>query len=275
MSPSVTRLPLPQPSPTYLHEITAVIQKPGGTTAKVSQSRKWYRLEASQESKRELIWTKKRLNQMWTLNAKLFACCHCTWWARNSKAKLFEGPASNQKPEFPEWGSKAAASIDPRGSGFCTRGFSPGRVSFPRWQPAMLFCSGLCAWPPMGQIWGWAVLAFPVDLQQVSQPEELGWQRRVLSSDPLASGRDNPVGISASVSSLWSSGTVRFCYLNRGPQPLGSLPDGLGWSRCHNNRNKMPNECKELESSPFPRSMEKWSSMKQVPSAKKVWGPLL
>lgn len=40
------------------------------------------------------------------------------------------------------------------------------------------------------------MLAFPVDLQRVSQPEELGWQRRAVSSDLLASGGDNPVGIS-------------------------------------------------------------------------------
>ena len=61
---------------------------------------------------------------MRTLNAKLFACCRCTWRARNSKAKLLVGPASNPKSEFPAWGSKAAASIDPCGSGLCAGGFS-------------------------------------------------------------------------------------------------------------------------------------------------------
>ena len=50
------------------------------------------------------------------------------------------------------------------------------------------------------------------------------------------------------------------------------MPDDLGWSACNNNRNKVHNKCSELESSwnhPFP-SVEKLSSTKQVPAARKI-----
>ena len=50
------------------------------------------------------------------------------------------------------------------------------------------------------------------------------------------------------------------------------MPDDLRWRWC-NNRNKVHNKCKALESSPKhppPRSMEKWSSTKLVPGAKNV-----
>ena len=52
------------------------------------------------------------------------------------------------------------------------------------------------------------------------------------------------------------------------------MPDDLRWSWCNNNRNKVHNTCNVLESSrnhlPCPRSLEKLSSMKMVPGAKKV-----
>ena len=42
----------------------------------------------------------------------------------------------------------------------------------------------------------------------------------------------------------------------RGPQPLGSNPGDLRYSRCNNKRNKVHNKCNVLESSqkhpPFP-----------------------
>ena len=49
----------------------------------------------------------------------------------------------------------------------------------------------------------------------------------------------------------------------------------LRWSWCDNNRNKVHNKCNVLESSwngysPSPWSMEKLSSMKPVPGAKKI-----
>ena len=132
---------------------------------------------------------------MRTLNAKLFACCHGTWRARKSKAKLLAGPASNQKPEFPAWGSKAAVSTDPRGSGLCARGFSTeaspfhgdsqqcclARVSVPGQEGPGLRLEGA---------------GLPCGPAAVSQQEGLSWQRRAVSSDLLASGGDNPVGIS-------------------------------------------------------------------------------
>ena len=54
----------------------------------------------------------------------------------------------------------------------------------------------------------------------------------------------------------------------RGPQP----PHDWRWS-LHNNRNKVHNECVVLESSPnhhASQSMEKSSSLKLVPGAKKI-----
>ena len=47
------------------------------------------------------------------------------------------------------------------------------------------------------------------------------------------------------------------------------MPDDLRWSRCNNNRNKVHNKCNVLES-PLNQFVEKLSSTKPVPSAKKV-----
>ena len=52
------------------------------------------------------------------------------------------------------------------------------------------------------------------------------------------------------------------------------MPDDLRWSWCKNKRSKMHNECNALESSPNhppnPQCVEKLSSTKLVPGAKKV-----
>ena len=58
-----------------------------------------------------------------------------------------------------------------------------------------------------------------------------------------------------------------------GPNFWELMPDDLKWRWCNNNRNKVHNKCKALESSPKhppPLSMEKLSSTKLVPGAKKV-----
>ena len=50
------------------------------------------------------------------------------------------------------------------------------------------------------------------------------------------------------------------------------MPDNLRWSWCNTDRNKVHNECHALEIlKPSPaQTMEKWSSTKLVPGAKKV-----
>ena len=55
------------------------------------------------------------------------------------------------------------------------------------------------------------------------------------------------------------------------------MPDDLKWSWCNNNRNKLHDKrkvawiiLKPSSSSPLPQSVEKFSSMKPVPGAKKV-----
>ena len=52
------------------------------------------------------------------------------------------------------------------------------------------------------------------------------------------------------------------------------MPDDLRWSLCKNNRNKVHNKCNALESfanhAPNPQCVEKLSSTKLVPGAKKV-----
>ena len=53
------------------------------------------------------------------------------------------------------------------------------------------------------------------------------------------------------------------------------MPDDLRWSRCNNNRNKVHNKSKALESSPnhplaCPQPVEKLSSTKPALDAKKV-----
>ena len=63
----------------------------------------------------------------------------------------------------------------------------------------------------------------------------------------------------------------------RGPQTPGSNAWWSEWSWYDNNRNKVHNKWNTLESStnpssPYPQSMEKLSSMKPVPGAKKVGG---
>ena len=62
-----------------------------------------------------------------------------------------------------------------------------------------------------------------------------------------------------------------------GPQPLGSNAWWLKWSWCNDNRNKVHNKCNALASSgggekppPHPRPLEKLSSMKLVPGAKRL-----
>ena len=68
-------------------------------------------------------------------------------------------------------------------------------------------------------------------------------------------------------------------YSKAGVSSLWDLmPDGLRWSLCHD-RNKVHNKCNVLESSPnhppanLPESVEKSSSMKLVPGAKKIGNP--
>ena len=61
----------------------------------------------------------------------------------------------------------------------------------------------------------------------------------------------------------------------RVPNLWGLMPGDLKWSWCNNNRNRVHNECNSLESSqnhplPSPQSMEKLSSTKPVPGAKKA-----
>ena len=50
------------------------------------------------------------------------------------------------------------------------------------------------------------------------------------------------------------------------------MPDNLRWSWCNTDRNKVHNECHALEIlKPSPaQTMEKWSSTKLVPGAKKI-----
>ena len=59
------------------------------------------------------------------------------------------------------------------------------------------------------------------------------------------------------------------------PDHRGLIPDDLRWSWCNKNRNQMRNKCNALESSrnhsPNSWFMEKLSSVKPVPGAKKVW----
>ena len=62
-----------------------------------------------------------------------------------------------------------------------------------------------------------------------------------------------------------------------GPQPLGSNAWWLKWSWWNDNRNKVHNKCNVLDSSggrekpsPHPRPLEKLSSMKLVPGAKRL-----
>ena len=63
-------------------------------------------------------------------------------------------------------------------------------------------------------------------------------------------------------------------FFFRVPNLQNLMPNSLRWSWCNNNRNKVHSECNVFESSPnhshSSLSMEKLSSMKPVPGAKKV-----
>ena len=58
------------------------------------------------------------------------------------------------------------------------------------------------------------------------------------------------------------------------PSLWDPVPEDLRWSWCNNNRNKARNKYNALESppnhSPFPQSLEKFSSMKLIPDAENV-----
>ena len=87
-----------------------------------------------------------------------------------------------------------------------------------------------------------------------------GWQKPHLGKEEFIDSGNQRVNRESSRSGVFSIWDL--------------MPDDLRWSLCNNNRNKVPNIYNMLESShnhpPPPWFMEKLSSMKSVPCAKKI-----
>ena len=85
-------------------------------------------------------------------------------------------------------------------------------------------------------------------------------------SPPTYTQKNSPGG--------WTSGYWTKFSKAEIPNLQDLMPEDLRWHWCHNNRNKVHNKCNAFNHSktilPHPGPRKKLSSMKQVPSAKKV-----